>query len=127
MRAFHTRGLHPKHTRLLLEQPFVGVFKRALNLVEGFAGDLLNSIKDVRVKARLLKRLDKLHLGNIGDWNPVGNGVFELREHFSKGFRIYYGMEKHTVILLLCGGDKSTQANDIRKAKQFWQEYKDGK
>lgn len=87
----------------------------------------INGIKDVNTRARLLKRLDKLQLGNPGDWNPVGNGIFELREHFSKGFRIYYGMEKRTVILLLCGGDKATQAKDIRKAKLYWQEYKEGK
>jgi len=85
-----------------------------------------NSLKDVRVKARLLKRLDKVQLGNLGDWNSVSDGVFELREHFKKGFRIYYGMENRTVILLLCGGDKSTQAKDIKKAKQYWQEFKEG-
>jgi putative addiction module killer protein len=85
-----------------------------------------NAIKDLRVKARLLKRLDKVQLGNLGDWNSVSDGVFELREHFNKGFRIYYGMEKRTVILLLCGGDKSTQAKDIKKAKQYWQEFKEG-
>lgn len=84
------------------------------------------SLKDIRVKARLLKRLDKVQLGNLGDWSFVGDGVFELREHFNKGIRIYYGMEKHTVILLLCGGDKSTQAKDIRKAKQYWQKHKQG-
>ena len=85
-----------------------------------------NAIKDVSVKARLLKRLDKVQLGNLGDWNNVGEGVYELREHFNQGIRIYYGMEKSTVILLLCGGDKSTQAKDIRKAKQYWREYKEG-
>ena len=85
-----------------------------------------NSLNDVRVKARLLKRLEKVQLGNLGDWNSVGDGVFELREHFSQGFRIYYGMEKRTVILLLCGGDKSSQAKDIRIAKQYWREFYEG-
>jgi len=70
-----------------------------------------------------LKRLDKVQLGNLGDWSTVGDGVFELREHFNRGIRIYYGLEQ-TVILLLCGGDKSTQVKDIGKAKQYWQEYK---
>ena len=86
----------------------------------------LNILKDVKVKARLFKRLDKVQLGNLGDWGSVGDGVFELREHFNKGYRIYYGIEKQTVILLLCGGDKSTQAKDIKKAKQYWQEFKEG-
>jgi len=85
-----------------------------------------NSLNDVRVKARLLKRLEKVQLGNLGDWNSVGDGVFELREHFNQGFRIYYGMEKRTVILLLCGGDKSLQTKDIRKAKQYWREFNEG-
>ena len=85
-----------------------------------------NALKDVKVKARLLKRLDKIQLGNLGDWSTVGEGVFELREHFDQGIRIYYGMEKQRVILLLGGGNKSTQVKDIRKAKQYWQEYKKG-
>lgn len=83
----------------------------------------INTLKDVKVKARLLKRLDKVQLGNLGDRVSVGDGVFELREHFNQGFRIYYGMERRTVILLLCGGDKASQAKDIRKAKQYWREY----
>ncbi|MCH9049277.1 MAG: type II toxin-antitoxin system RelE/ParE family toxin [Proteobacteria bacterium] len=56
----------------------------------------------------------------LGDRASVGDGVFELREHFGSGYRIYYGMEKQTVILLLCGGDKSSQMKDINLAKQYW-------
>lgn len=55
----------------------------------------LNSLKDVRARARLLKWLDKVQLGNLGDWNSVGDGVYELREHFNKGLRIYYGKEDY--------------------------------
>ena len=84
----------------------------------------LNTIKDSSTKTRLLKRLDKVQLGNLGDWGSLGDGVFELREHFNQGFRIYYGLEDQAVILLLCGGDKSTQVKDVSKAKQYWQEYK---
>lgn len=83
-----------------------------------------SSIHDRTTKARLLKRLDKVQLGNLGDCRAVGDGVFELREHFNQGFRIYYGIENQTVLLLLCGGDKSSQSGDIHKAKQYWQEYK---
>lgn len=85
-----------------------------------------NALKDVKSKARLLKRLNKIELGNLGDWSSIGAGVFELREHFNKGYRIYFGIEKQTLILLLCGGDKSTQANDIKKAQRYWQEFKQG-
>jgi putative addiction module killer protein len=83
----------------------------------------MNTIVDRTTKVRLLKRLDKVQLGNLGDWSAVGGGVNELREHFGQGFRIYYGMENREIILLLCGGDKSSQASDINKAKRYWQEY----
>jgi len=82
-----------------------------------------NSTKD---RARLLKRLNKVQLGNLGDWASLGDGVFELREHFGAGYRIYYGLEKQTVILLLCGGDKSSQTKDIKTAKQYWHDFKKG-
>lgn len=82
------------------------------------------TIKNRKERARLLKRLDKVQLGNLGDWSSVGDGVFELKEHFSKGYRIYYGLESRTVILLICGGDKSSQAKDIEMAKQIWQTFK---
>lgn len=99
-------------------------FKRANGRIP--FDEWINSLRDTGVKARLLKRLNKVQLGNLGDWSSVGNGVFELREHFNKGFRIYYGMEEHRMILLLCGGDKSTQGRDIRKAKQYWREFREG-
>ena len=86
----------------------------------------INTIKNPKDKARILKRLDKVHLGILGDWASVGVGVFELREHFGKGYRIYYGMETQTVILLLCGGDKSTQSKDIKNAKRYWQDFTKG-
>jgi len=85
-----------------------------------------NSLRDTGVKARLLKRLDKVQLGNLGDWKYISDGVFELRENFNKGFRIYYGMEKRRMIILLCGGSKSTQVRDVRKAKQYWREFREG-
>lgn len=88
--------------------------------------DWIHSFKNPLHRARLLKRLDKVQLGNLGDWTVVGNGVFELREHFGQGYRIYYGIEKQTVILLLCAGNKSSQTKDIKLAKQYWQNFKKG-
>jgi putative addiction module killer protein len=88
--------------------------------------DWINTFKSPRDRARLLKRLDKIHLGNLGDWATVGDSVFELREHFGAGYRIYYGIEEKTVILLLCGGDKSSQSKNINTAKQYWQDFKQG-
>ena len=63
------------------------------------------------------KRLERLKLGNYGDYKSVGDGVLELR--FNQGFRIYFTEVDNVIILLLCGGDKSTQQNDIEKVKEY--------
>jgi putative addiction module killer protein len=60
---------------------------------------------------------------NLGDHKSVGEGVWEVRVMFGPGYRIYFGKEGRTIILLLLGGDKSSQAADIRKARQLWKEY----
>lgn len=64
-------------------------------------------------------------MGNLGDHRSVGDGVFELRLDFGPGYRIYFGRIGHQVILLLTGGDKSSQTKDITKAKQYWNDYKE--
>ncbi len=74
-------------------------------------------------RARIRARLDRLRLGNFGDAKPVGQGVFELRFHFNSGYRIYYALDGREVVLLLLGGDKSSQTRDISKAKQYWNDY----
>ena len=71
------------------------------------------------------KRLDWIVLGNFGDYRTVGGGVFELRIHFGAGYRVYFGEIDNTIVLLLCGGDKSSQTRDIERAKNYWLEYKD--
>jgi len=83
-------------------------------------------LTDVKVRARLLKRLDKAALGNLGDWRAVGDGVCEFREHFNQGHRIYFAFHQRVVILLLFGGSKSTQSRDIKKARQYWLDFKRG-
>jgi putative addiction module killer protein len=74
---------------------------------------------------RIRRRLDRLELGNFGDTQPVGEGVYELRLHFGAGYRIYFTRVENTIIVLIGGGDKSTQKNDITKAKEIWKRYKD--
>jgi putative addiction module killer protein len=69
-------------------------------------------------------RLDRLRLGNMGDCKPVGSGVQELRIDFGPGYRVYLGQDGKNLILLLCGGDKSTQAKDIQAAHEYWTDYK---
>lgn len=61
--------------------------------------------------------------GNFGDYQPVGNGISELRVHYGKGYRVYLKKHGKQLILLLIGGEKSTQSKDIETAKQLWQEY----
>lgn len=87
-------------------------------LEEWFAG-----IDDATL-ARILVRIERVALGSLGDHKPVGDGVGELRLDFGPGYRIYFGRVGKKVILLLCGGDKSTQKRDIKKAKKYLAEYK---
>ena len=84
-----------------------------------------NSIRDITVKKRIEARLFSFKSGNFGDHKPVGNGVWELRLDFGAGYRIYYGQVDRTVVLLLCGGDKSSQSRDTERAKNYWKEYKE--
>ena len=82
---------------------------------DGF-NDWLNGIRDGMTQRRLIKRLRKVTLGNLGDVEPVGDGVFEMREHFGPGWRMYYIQRGSVLIVMLGGGDKSTQTADVAKA-----------
>ncbi len=84
----------------------------------------LNSLKDSRDRRRILARLRRLEQGNYGDCKHVQDGVFELRLFFGPGYRIYFSEDGDTLVILLCGGDKSNQAKDIKKAITYWNEYK---
>jgi putative addiction module killer protein len=77
----------------------------------------------VPVRARIQARILRFETGNLGDHQSVGEGVWEARIMFGAGYRIYFGKEGRSIILLLLGGDKSSQAGDIRKARQLWKEY----
>ncbi len=81
------------------------------------------SLRDRRVRAKINERLRRVSLGNLGDYRSVGDGIFELRIDYGSGYRIYFARVKLTTILLLCGRDKSTQKQDIRKAKEYWRDY----
>lgn len=75
-----------------------------------------DSIKDSMTRVRLARRLDKAQRGILGDVKPVGNGVYEMREFFGSGWRMYYTQQKDVLIIMLGGGDKSTQSKDIQRA-----------
>ena len=88
--------------------------------------DWLKGLRDRKTRIRIDDRLKRLASGNAGDTKPVGNGVQELRLQFGPGYRIYYIWQDGVLIILLYGGDKSTQARDIAKAKQLAKEANDG-
>lgn len=75
-----------------------------------------NGLKDVTAKMRLITRLKKVSRGNLGDVQSVGEGVSEMREHFGKGWRMYFVQRGSVLVVMLGGGDKSTQTRDIAKA-----------
>jgi len=76
----------------------------------------LDDLKDRTTRLRLSRRIEKAQRGNLGDIKPVGDGVFEMREHFGPGWRMYYTQRGGVLIVMLGGGDKTTQAADIAKA-----------
>lgn len=64
-------------------------------------------------------------MGNLGEWNSVGHGVYELKIDYGPGYRIYFGQEGNRLIILLCGGDKTTQQKDIKKAQEYWADWRE--
>jgi putative addiction module killer protein len=80
-------------------------------------------LKDERIRAIIASRLDRLAFGHAGDVRPAGQGISELRIDHGPGYRIYFQKRGSTILILLCGGDKSTQANDIRTAKRLAAEW----
>ena len=87
----------------------------------------LRSLKNGRAAGIVRARLNRIRLGNFGDCKSVGGGVHELRIDFGPGYRVYYGREGSLVVVLLCGGNKRTQARDIVTAQAYWREYLDAK
>jgi putative addiction module killer protein len=79
----------------------------------------LKRLKDRKAVLAIAKRLDRAILGNFGDVSPVGEGVCEMRIFIGKGYRLYYVLRGHRIIVMLCGGDKSTQKKDIIRAKSM--------
>ena len=82
----------------------------------------LNGLRDARAVAKIAIRIKRLADGNFGDVAPVGDGVSELRIHYGPGYRVYFVRRGEVVVILLCGGDKSTQARDIAVARDMARE-----
>ena len=83
----------------------------------------LKFLRDKVTAARIQSRLERVRLGNFGDTKPVGNGVSELRFTFGSGFRVYFGQDGDQIVVLLIGGDKSSQEKDIQLAHNYWADY----
>jgi putative addiction module killer protein len=84
----------------------------------------LASVKDSRLKIEVRNRLNRVLLGNFGDHKSVGQDVYELRIRYGAGYRIYYAEVDGKIVVLLCAGDKSTQADDVKTAHAYWKDYK---
>jgi putative addiction module killer protein len=84
-----------------------------------------DSLNDKMAKARIDIRIKRVSLGNFGDVEPVGKGVSELKIDYGAGYRVYFVKQENIIVILLCGGDKSTQKKDIQKAHKLSQELKE--
>ncbi|MBU0500794.1 MAG: type II toxin-antitoxin system RelE/ParE family toxin [Gammaproteobacteria bacterium] len=85
----------------------------------------LHGLKDKRAAKRVQIRIDRLALGLEGDWRSVGSDVRELRIPEGKGYRVYYAWDSNQIVLLLCGGDKTSQSKDIEQAHDYWRQYRE--
>ncbi len=84
----------------------------------------LVGLRDKVAQARIRIRLRNVEAGNLGDWDAAGGGVVELRVHVGAGCRVYCGRHGTALVILLCGGDKGTQAGDVRRARELWSDWK---
>jgi putative addiction module killer protein len=84
----------------------------------------LDGLKDIVARQKVRVRLDRVRLGNLGKNRSVGAGVYEIKIDYGPGYRVYYGLDTKTVVLLLLGGDKSSQKKDITMAQTYWEDHK---
>lgn len=82
------------------------------------------ALRDRRANQAIAARITRLQAGNRGDWKALGAGVFELRIDTGPGYRVYCGQDGATLVLLLCAGDKRTQTKDIKRANDYWKDYR---
>ncbi|NJD89215.1 MAG: type II toxin-antitoxin system RelE/ParE family toxin [Betaproteobacteria bacterium] len=96
---------------------------RAADGSEPFS-EWLASLKDKQAQAKVRLRIQRIATGNLGDSRPAGGGVREMREHDGPGYRVYFAQHGKSLVLLLCGGTKKSQDEDIRMARLYWADWK---
>jgi putative addiction module killer protein len=84
----------------------------------------LSSLKDIKGRAMIRVRIDRVSVGNFGDCRAIGSGVYELRIDYGPGYRVYFGQTGSDIVLLLCAGDKTTQKADIKRALAYWEDHR---
>jgi putative addiction module killer protein len=88
-------------------------------------GEWLLGLKDIRTRAKIVARIDRLSVGNFGDCKALRGGLFEMRIDWGPGYRVYYALLGRTSVLLLCGGDKRKQSSDIQRGLEYLRDYKE--
>src|SRR5437868_1261389 len=108
------------------DNPQMPIELRLLTLLSGRTPflDWLHDLKSRQTSSQIARRVLRVGDGNFGDFKPVGGEVFELRLNFGPGYRVYFAKPGETLVVLLVGGDKSTQQADINRAIQLWKENK---
>ncbi len=84
----------------------------------------VNSFRNRKTRAIIRERVNRLHLGNFGDYKRLTADLYELRINYGPGYRVYLGVADRVIVILLCGGSKKTQRRDIQKAKEYWEELR---
>ena len=84
----------------------------------------IDNLKDKKNQQRIRARIRRLAEGLYGDCHSMGEGILELRMFFGSGYRVYFGEDDGNIVILLCGGDKDSQNQDIKNAKEYWKDYK---
>ena len=88
-------------------------------------GEWLSELRDVRARAKIVARIDRLSAGNFGDCKALRGGLFGLRFDWGPGYRVYYALVGKECVLLLCGGDKRKQSSDIKRALEYLRDYRE--
>lgn len=83
----------------------------------------INHLKDCKNQIRILLAIERMALGNFNNCKSLGDGICELKLYFGSGYRVYFGIYNNQIIILLCGGDKSSQSKDVALAKKYWNTY----